>query len=159
MFKCRLICINTVQLPAESMKTQGCKCRDARIHAGTFAPTLTPCCIADDSSLLCNGSEIYIKVVFSRWAAKCAQTQGHSILQREGFSEGKWGEGWNRIGGFPNKGRHKKWEVCISLDLSELGNVLDLCLSALQTPFCCDTSLLLSSLYSDTENERKPLKC
>lgn len=67
MFKCHLICINTVQLPAESMKTRGCKCRVTvtytLVHDAAFALTLTLCCIASDSSVFCNGSEIYIKVV------------------------------------------------------------------------------------------------
>lgn len=67
MFKCHLIYINTVQLPAESMKTRGCKRRvtSTCMRASTFALTLTPCCIANDSSVFCNGSEIYIKVGFS----------------------------------------------------------------------------------------------
>ena len=40
MFKCHLIYINTVQLPAESMKTRGCKRRVAHTHTRSHLHSL-----------------------------------------------------------------------------------------------------------------------
>lgn len=139
MLKCHLICINTVQLPAESMKPQECKWRRTCTHNATFALALTLSRIANDSSIFCSCSEIYIKGVFSRWAAKSAHTQRYSILQREGFFEGKLQEGWGGL----IKGQQRKLKVCITLDLC----------ASLQTSLCCYTPLLLFSLYSDTKHE------
>lgn len=88
----------------------------------------------------------------SKWtSADVQQTQEYRILQREAFFffKEKWwgrGAGGRRIGGLSRKGQQKKWKVCLSLDLSEKWNVFNLHLSALQTPFCQDTSLLMSFL-------------
>lgn len=90
----------------------------------------------------------------SKWtSADEQQTQEYCILQREGFFEEKWGGG-GRIGGLSKKGQRKKWKVCLGLDLSEKSNVFNLHLSALQTPFRQDTSLLVSSNLTPRTKEK-----
>lgn len=81
MFKCHLIYINTVQLPVESMKTGGSKCGVTNTHTHTSCRIGTHFDTVLDSqwSVSCNGSEIYIKVVFRGWTVSMhIHTHTHS---------------------------------------------------------------------------------
>ena len=103
-------------------------------YALALALTLTPCWIVDDSSVFCNGSEIYIKVVLGRWAAKYAHAH---IPQRKGFKKGEYKRRETEPGFFfffRRKRRQRKWKVCIGLcHFPELRDALRL--PSLHAPF------------------------
>ena len=127
-------------------------------YALALALTLTPCWIVDDSSVFCNGSEIYIKVVLGRWAAKYAHAH---IPQRKGFKKGEYKRRETEPGFFffffSEKEAAEEMEgVHRLVSLSWIEGCVTAALPARTFP-----SLLLSSLFSDTQEQKKQnlLKC
>lgn len=113
MFKCHLIYINTVQLPAESMKTRGCKRRVTSTHTHTHTAvhlhSLWHCAVQPTIHLF---SATAVKYT-SKWSSADEQlsmhthTQGDNIWHRKGFVKENWETERTEFEGFQPRDRKR----------------------------------------------------